>query len=681
MGGKYSTELPSATEFQKDRLGVFSLRGKQKQSLVVLEELLKELLENKSNKIFSLIQTIQSAETQESACESLFLVLSSSLKKEFQLLKFPDPTRPSDVSDVAYIPISTYKESIAKDEKRKILCDNIAWFMVRLITVLMALISSVNFDYRKDILPVRTNSTILVPPRLGTNKPISSLILNQLTTVPIDEKQPNLRFIGNKDIIIAVDTGIVFYKSSIAIQVAAISIEPYEPVLQRQYPSPGSQYPLMGAQYPLMGAQYQQTGQYPPTGPMGSIPQDPRKMFKVTLYPCLYKKGICVGEKLEINTVAKSPILNEISNESNESSVVSNGQFSSATRTTQVQEGGKRKTRKMKTHNRRKTYRYYAKGGNDNISTLTFILRDDGMTRSMDEQSFTQTFSDRVKSFLSMIPTEEQYKPAENPFIPLNNITKEVISRIVRIHDELKPKGESRSQKLDNVHSPAQLRAFLLASQSQTVNDLQLLTSFCEDIWRGKNVSKILAYGLLDALFRDVRADKGSKTISTSSQLEYNTILEQFTSKNIMVPVPELVEKFSSFHDLMFAPLPEELGTFCDQSVKTIDNKIYIELLTNAHKKIRDLYDAHLQNVVSLITSKIISPRSRGYTKVEWSLNTEFATDSRGALILLESIIKEARVMLAKHYFAVESVYTSTINSMKTIGLGVAPPKNILLAQ
>jgi hypothetical protein len=137
--------------------------------------------------------------------------------------------------------------------------------------------------------------------------------------------------------------------------------------------------------------------------------------------------------------------------------------------------------------------------------------------------------------------------------------------------------------------------------------------------------------------------------------------------------------EIKSFHDLTFAPLPEELTKFCTQSVQSIDNKLYIELLTNAHMKLRDLYDAHLQNVVDFITSKIISPKSRGYTKVEWNLNPQFSEDSRGALVLVESIIRDARVMLAKHYYAVENVYASTIENMKTIGMGIAPPKNILL--
>jgi hypothetical protein len=712
MGGKYSTELPSATEYQKGRIGRFSLRGKQKQSLIVLEELLKELLTNENNKIFSLMKTIQSAESYDSACKSLFFVLSSSLAKEFQQLKFPDPLRPGEVTDVSYIPIAVYEQTISQDTKRKALCNNIAWFMVRLITVLMALVSSVSFDYGKDIEPVASSSSIIVPDKLGNSVSINDSILNQLAAVVIDkDKYPNLRFIGNQEVIIDAKNGIVFIPGSISIPVAAIIVEPHNQATIQASPTPvGAPYPgapgmpgvpgapgvpgVPGAPGALgvpgvpgaPGAYQQQQRAYPQQQLMHSVSQDPRKLFKVSLYPCLYKKGVCVGENQSLSvpvTTTERPVtsgsaITTGSGSSNSSSLL----FSTATQSTKPQQGG-RKTRKLKTMRRRKTYKYYAKGGND-ISKLTFILRDDGMTRSVEEQSFTKTFSERVKAFLSVIPEEEKYKLVENPYLPLDNVTKEIISRIAHINEKLRRTStDGKAQTLDAVHSPAQLRAFLLASQSQTVDGLQIVTNFCKDTWRGKKVSNILSYALLDALFKDVQLreenkDKPTPTISPSSQIEYNKVLQQFVSRNLMKPESSGSE-IKSFHDLTFAPLPEELTKFCSQSVQSIDNKLYIELLTNAHMKLRDLYDAHLQNVVDFITSKIISPKSRGYTKVEWNLNPQFSEDSRGALVLVESIIRDARVMLAKHYYAVENVYASTIENMKTIGMGIAPPKNILL--
>ena len=38
------------------------------------------------------------------------------LKKEFQVFKFPDPVRPSVISDIAYLPKSVYDKRFKEDK-------------------------------------------------------------------------------------------------------------------------------------------------------------------------------------------------------------------------------------------------------------------------------------------------------------------------------------------------------------------------------------------------------------------------------------------------------------------------------------------------------------------------------------------------------------------------------------
>jgi hypothetical protein len=674
MGGKYSTELAGATERQKERYGVFSLGGKQKQSLIILEQLLQELLTS-NNKIFSLLKLIQEGNKPENtaqikmrACKDLFIVLSTSLQKEFQVLKFPDPVRPSETAEVAYIPTETYMSALGGDSKRQTLCNNIAWFMVRLITVLFGLISSVKFDYSKNI-------SLLASDEGQVNTPIVSFITNPLvfdlfgSIDSVGSYRGNLLFIGSDKVLIDKDQGIVFTSNKNSSGVAAIKIQNYEEkkatFFQPQYAS------------------------------------DPRKTFMVTLYPCFLKQNRCIGFQTSVdaavNSVSAGPVppvnaipipipipnrampmnINSYNNGSNAMSIMSGATHSSVPtpRLFSSQQGGRRKTRRAHRTRRRKTYKYHAAGGNF-MSAFTFILRQDGMTKLIGEQEFTQSFSERVSKFLDTIPMDEKFKPGTNPYIPLDGVSTEVLERVKLIYEALKAKDPKEVQTAGDVYSPAQFRAYLLASQTRKTTQSQLLTSFCEDAWRGSRVTDVLSYAMLDALFKDMTDNKSTPV----TQMEYKAMLDQFVSHNLMKP-SENASGFQSFHDLVFAKLPDELLTFCSQTEKAIDNPLYIELLMHAHKQLRDLYDTHLQAVISFITSKIIAPKARGFKKVEWVLNPAFSTDSRGATIVLESFIQEARKLLVKHYFAVESVYADTIDKMKTIGLGIVPTNSVVLAK
>lgn len=677
MGAKYSTELAGASDVQKERFGVFSLRGKQKQSLIILEQLLEELLMS-DNKVFSLLKLIKEGNKPENtaqlkmrACNDLFIVLSSSLKKEFQVLKFPDPVRPSEIAEVAYIPTETYMSSLGQDSKRQTLCDNIAWFMVRLITVLFALISSVKFDYSKNISMLKSEDRVVSIPSISfITNPLLFDLFGKIDSV--GSYQGKLFYIGSDKVLIDKNQGIVFTSNKISSGVAAIKIQDYE------------ERPSM-----TMG----QYGQ-----PIQAVRQttDPRKQYIVTLYPCFINQKQCIGFQTSFGEAAAAPVSGvsggpvpgvpdrpmPMFQPENNNSVLSD--MSLATTSTvplptptlfgQTLQKGGRKTRRSRTTRRRKTYKYRAFGGNY-MSALNFILRQDGMTKLIGEQEFNQPFFERVAKFLDTIPEDEKFKPGKNPYIPLDTISSEVLDRVKMIYEALKAKDPREVQTAGDVYSPAQFRAYLLASQTRVTNQTQLLTSFCEDAWRGSPVTDVLSYAMLDACFKDMKNNQ----LTPVAQSEYKTILDQFVSNNIMKQKSESTG-ITSFHDLVFSQLPDELLTFCAQSEKAIDNPLYIELLMNAHKKIRDLYDAHLQTVIQFIVTNIISPKARGFKKVEWVLNPAFSTDSRGATVVLESFIKDARLLLAKHYFAVESVYTTTIDQMKTIGLGIAPASKASLA-
>lgn len=680
MGASYSTTIPGATERQKERYGAFSLRTKQIQSLRVLNDLISELMSNE-NTLISLMKLIKESNStfRQATCQDLFIVLSSSIKKEFQVLKFPDPVRPSDVMDVAFLPIKTYKDKFAtEDPVRKTLCDRIAWFMTRFVTLVFALTSSL--DAKRNMSLKGFSDTAFVVPELPYVAQALDFDFTKLDSYGTFENKigSNLVWIHSDKVLIDKKQGIVFIPKTAATGVAKITISEYTPP-----PKPeGSTLQLAAA---LMGTAPQQSSGIA------------LKTYLVTLYPCLTKSRICRG--FEPSTLPTKSSVNVQTNEPAAAapameaaphipmlqalqaaqvaqtlhtppggSVAASSVFNQfapnkASVFTGTQTGGKRNTRRHQHRNRRKTYKHRRIQHGGEVYVLRFYLRQDGKTKGMDEYEFTTTFPERVEQFLNSIDETEKFKTDVNPYIPLNDTNNEVIERIRQIATAIKKEDES--------FSPAQYRAYLLATAA--LPDNKLLTSFCEDSWRHSQVSNILAYGLLHTLYKDLIGNKSS----TETQNEYKSVMDQFISRNIMKPTKDYVE---SFYDLEFSSLPEELDALCKRHETSISNPQYKELLMNAHKSIRDLYDIHMQNVITFITSKIISPKLRGYRETPvWTLNPSFSTDSRGAPALLESLIKEARIMLAKHYYAVELIYTSTIEKIKGIGLGIAPEPSLKL--
>jgi hypothetical protein len=301
------------------------------------------------------------------------------------------------------------------------------------------------------------------------------------------------------------------------------------------------------------------------------------------------------------------------------------------------------------------------------VGAYEFTLRTDGMTYTADNPSSLIPFNERVTTILNSFANK--YKGSENPFYPLDNITVTVKNRIERISELLK--------SVDENTSPAQYRSYLLATSTASKDGKPLLnTAFCKDEWANKQVTSILSYSLLDALYKDMK----DNISTTTTQMEYNKIIDQFTIRNMMKPL-ESTTNTKSFNELKFASAQEELSELCKRPEFVISNPVFIETLTNAHKSIRDLYDSHMQAVVQFITQKLITPKLMGYRQQpKWILNPGFSTDEHGAIEVLESLIKEARTMLVKHYFAVESVYIKTLEKIREMSSGLANvPSNPLM--
>jgi hypothetical protein len=689
MGASYSTTLPGATESQKDRFGVFSLRTKQNQSLVVLEDLITELMKDEG--IISLMSLKTEGKTGIS-CSDMFIVLSSSLKKEFQLFKFPDPVRPSEISDVAYLPRTVYDKQYRDDPKRNELCKNIAWFMVRFCTLIFALSSSLKV-HKMDF---NLSKPLFVPTVVEKKK--LEFDLKKIDGYGNIQFKPTIMFINTPSVLIDIDTSVIFTAGD-SISYGMVDIKesiPKESELLRQLKQQLQVLNQMINPDPLRKAEFEIRIQAEET-------KEKPKEYLVTIYPC-DEKGCKIPTGSSRPTPPPGPIQptpppgpiqptpppgpiqptppppGPVSPPGPggpaAGSEISYGLSIAPPGSKYSGSGGKRKTHKKTRHlRRRKTYKYI--GGADNgelglsLGTVQFILYKNGLTSTINDPLTKIPFSDRVKQELDRFPYK--VRSDENRFSTLGNINAQVINKMSTIANILK---KQKDQSNDEGVSPAQYRAYILATETKELIESRksLKISFCEDVWSNKQVTRILSYALLDALFKDQIGDK----ISTASGIEYEKIVNQFVIRKMMKPNES--GSTTTFSDLNFTSAMESLPELCSRTEYSITNPLFIQMLMDAHKSIRDLYDTHMQLVIQFITSKIISPKFRGYrAEPQWTMNPIFSTDSRGALVVLESIIKEARSMLVKHYFAVESVYVSTLEKMKQMGSGLGEvPSNPL---
>lgn len=706
MGASYSTEIAGATERQKERYGVFSLRTKQKQSLVVLEDLVDELMNTKNmNSLMSLF----SPGSDQIKCTDMFIVLSSTLKKEFQLFKFPDPVRPSEISDIAYLPRSVYDAKYKDDAKRNELCNNIAWFMVRFTTLIFALAASLKIP---QTLSFDISKPLFVP-QVPNGKKLK-FDLNQIDGHDNIEYMQNIMFISNSSVLINTESSVIF-TPGLETSVGMIDIKEIEqtqsPLLVSYQERLKQQEEIAKTRASNLGYRYVDPSLDPVTQLKTKIAEEQSKLkerkFLVTIYTCdekgckLIKKSDKETEETKSENESSEP--NEMEQPSapvqpvvgqaslggqaplggqvppvpetviTTGSGVMNPQVGNvASVTTGPQRGGKRrKTRKLSNGYRRKTFKHRGGGdGNEDDKNSTkglpagavqFILYKNGMTQSIDLTDPTRiSFNDRVKNILNSF--SYKVKADANPYLPLGNIKSTVITRLLTIANILKKQVNSTEGT-----SPAQYRAYILATQTEE-SGKKLKVSFCEDLWADKQVTRVLPYALLDALFRDKIGD----IISSASEIEYEKIVNQFFIHKMMLKQDESSTP-TTFETLKFTSAKPTVPEICSRAEYSIDNTLFIETLMEGHKALRDLYDTHIQSVIQFITTKLITPKFRGYKEPpQWTMNSVFANDSRGALSALESIIKEGRTMLVKHYFAVESIYIKTLEKLKEMGSGLA---------
>jgi hypothetical protein len=653
MGASQSVDV--ATEAQKARTGPFYLRSTEKQALNALDLIVNKLLTE--NNLFDL-QEILSTD----GCKKLFVVVSSTVKDEFQVLKFPDPRHPSETTSLSFIHRKRYDTpKVAESDTRVAACGAITQFLIRLVTLTCAATASISTSPGEKMsrmlaveAPVSAEgaaSAIRALKEAGkfTQPPVDAevvkLLIDEKGVRIVDEKRPNLIAFGSeRTYVIDKDAGVIYNALREATPVfsirmvrktglmpvdvtAAAGAAAAAPRVPQMFAFGAPAAPAAPALQPAPGTNVGSTVTYAPTGTVTTGIPGTRRRRGARRRTRRAQRGGADAVFIEI-TVTELPI---------------GGTSCAGISCTTV------------------TFYSDLKGNTFNKSEFdnfqTSVARGTAPgsipisvpfgTRM--EQIFT---SNSFRTAPTVLPTY-QVEYNRDRYRPLAGASEETYKTFTRVKDDMK--------ELETGSAPAPYRAFLLASREDPSSVYNL---FCSDKWANQYATGILAYSMLQALYNDGADGKPSNRNAEACRLAVKEFIGAGALQDASASgaVPE------TFDNVKFPSYAEALSAYCrapgggPRSTSRPDDK---NILKNAHRALRDLYDTHIAKVVGIMKKVLTLRQSKvDSTDVRLALNDAFVTDERGALPVLEAIIVEMREIIRAHFLAVEKTYVGALQAL-----------------
>jgi hypothetical protein len=699
MGASQSTE--SATDRQLKEVGPFALRSSEKSALNVLSKIVHGLITK--NNLFDLEKLLSSPEK----CNDLFIVVSSTVKKEFQLLKFPDPRNPSHMATLSFLQKSSYPpaypDSVAARDRA---CNEITHFLIRLVTLSAACTASIsrNENIAADLLSVvSTESNVPdisklvrdLPSNIVFNiGPVDAASLEFLGAVfrPIDkENRPNLYRFGNTSTyMVDVKKGVVYnarsedYKTPV-FKISMELLKDKRNIADFNRPAAAAPaYPftfaLQPAQVPVAPAPM---NRMPSAAPAPAPLPAPIAPVPVPA-PGASGSVISYAAPTEATSIPASSGLTQFG--------LAKGGYKRKTRAQRHRRRHVRKTRRMrggakdyvKCTLEEVPYGEYRVCEAESIcKKLVFIIDAEGNT--YDYPAFEQfqsnasraipppkEFGERVKpifdSILSQkittVPYRERTELTKDRYKSISGATAETLATFKDY--------AATMEELETGSAPAPYRAFMLASR---LAGPELTTSFCKDKWADQFTTATLAYSLLQALYDDGVAGTAPSPRAADA---CKAMAKQFTGAQVAIPAAQTGSDVDTFRNIKFSPIPSSLDTFCGEAYpQRTANPSDKSVLIATQRDLRKLYDAHIANMVGIMKKVLFltsDPAVPG--SILFNLNERFMNDPEGGMVALEKIIEEARTLIGNHYLAVEKKYVAALLQMARYRRGVTAVNN-----
>ena len=639
MGSAQSVQTVS--DVQKSS-GIFKLSNNQELTVKILVDLFHQFIED--NNVFTLEKVLKDSDY----CKNLFIVLSSSLEKDFRTLRFPDPLQPDDTLLLSFMAKQDY-DNLANNPVRKTLCGNIVFFMIRLVTLVAAVVASlrVNKDIIHNLDLIKYESQGVYNRRykspyfneeqkkiISSRNPIDENVMKKLTE---SEQFVHVR-LEDSD---AMDKRNIYYFRGSENAISQIVIDVKQSIAYISKTDDGFT-PVWGIEITEVDARKLESLRSKPAyGNMG-LGAYPRR-------PPYGPGGIQLGGKSRKSKIQRIAL-----------------RF-----TRKNQRGGAKYIFLLTAH---KLF------SSSTVIDKMFIMEEDGRTYNDEEYSRykrdeilaphdVSSFQDRffklfeqeqaVKVPLVEMKDNETAYEKFAPFFQSDDNTN-TLAAIKHVFETVNKKPEGTS--------PAFYRAYLLAAR---LDGAVLQTLFCQDMWSGRNVMGQVSYALLHSLY----CTRQDGSIDSDTRQEYTEVMNSY------LPYFEKTGEGASavtLENLQFKARPRDLDPICLKYVKgsrPITDPREIEILTQAHKNLHSLYENHITACVNVLSKVVSLDQEHGYSKPTINLEQIFVNNKDGAQTALDSVIKEARQLISTHFLQVESVYLNALNEISSFSRGSIPVK------
>ena len=639
--------------------GVFKLVPAEEQALRTIHDLLDKLMG--ADTMFSLKSVLKSNGTP---CDSLFITMSSTLEREFQLLKFPDPLNPGSTQVVAFMPANKYK-GLAENPSgpRRIVCEQIGFFALRFVTLIAALAASVSVNpatanvlyalgatnasssgkynptFKDPKLPGgpvtggmrggELPSSILrelLNPEGGQGGPFRPVKVND----QIDERKLYY-FHPLNAVVIDTRRDLVYCPLKDRTGVMKISVEPYADLTRNQ--TRNARFPA-NDRFRFNGFRGDPRGDFR-GDPRGDFRGDPRQNLR------RYEGG------------------------------------RTRRRTRQRRVGGANPLFLVK------LYQTYNCGGSCPILPIhTFIMKVNGDTYDQKEYEARRSgnllksipFSDRVEKALSDASKAGSFE-TQSPNAIVRPVGTAVFSPLSKLDDTTLKRFESIQDAIKRGSAPSNERAFMLASTlglSPNGTKQTLKTMICEDKLQGIPLTSSVAHSLLQSLYVDLPTGDSD----FNSAAECAKVVQRFVSNGLVdLGIPGGGESPTTFQHIKFKKMSGGiLESICRTQVtgpRSVELEELKQVFTNTYIQLRDEYDAHIQTVLAIL-QKIVN-FGDGMTSTSITVERIFLEHPAGAQAALNEVIHQARAILAEHYLKVESLYQGVLANLAKVQAGKIP--------
>ena len=688
MGTGPSKLTAGATAEQKSQIGVFVLGRKESYAIDALSTILTKMLE--ANRLFDINKLL--SDKAEEGCSSLFMVIQNAIDAEFMRLKFQDPKQSSTITGITTVPTAYYKESLKDRTSRTILCNELARFLVRLVTLIAALAASIKTNREiKSLLQLKP--TAPKEEAFTVNRLVQTVEIRRVQK-PMNGTIPDFLKDGSFLTIVEKDKLLVIKGTPYAIDLEKMIL--YDGNTSKTT-TPAFTIEIIDAGISLPTPPQPTAAPVAPTAPVQTNiePRVPQELALPQALAPVPVPQVRASNTTTVYTNASRPGQGPLATSS----------LSSASPVSQ-----RRSTRRRKLTLRRSTRRVRRQrgGGPDKKTTLFRVsISSIGGATPVTVVFLVNALGDTYENTASFATTGQTAVPVAIPIqTRLGNLFKEagLGTHTTQKLEEVDTKDRERKEEkfmglqakdralaistissikgeFDKVNkdetgtAPAPYRAFLLASEPVGSGVFHML---CNDAWRGKWVTNVLVYSLFQSLFNDEEDGK----MSPRTAEECRKMMKAFTQTEAMRESVVPGATASSFSNLRFADLSDvfkssvcaQTGSESPKREESVPGDVAI--LRKAHNDLRLAYEAYIDKVIPFTMSivKVVRALKDGVQQeVTFKLDPAFFTTEGTSLAFLEKKIAEARVLIGSHLLTVEKIYFEAMKALELSKKGIAP--------